>query len=163
MVILIFFFQIANIDKSERRENILSVLTNNRNRFKCGREIKKRTTIWGLRVRLPPPAPCATLPASGQIIEEELREMWQGNKRLQFLPVDNNAIQKKIKVHSQMKSLMMGIAYIQNSTHSESDSPCPSPEIICEEPSSDQNRIKEIQKHEYLGAGKFYPLYMIFK
>lgn len=139
----------------------MSVLTNNRNRFKCGREIKKRTTIWGLRVRLPPPAPCATLPANGQIFEDELREMWQGNRRLQFLPVDNNAIQTKNIVDSQMKNLMMGVVYIQNSTHSESDSPCPSPEMICEEPSSAQNPIKKIQKHEYLGAGKMYFLHLI--
>lgn len=142
------------MEKSERRENILSVLTNNRNRFKCGREIKKRTTIWGLRVRLPPPAPCANLPPSGRIIEEELREMWQGNRRLQFLPVENNTEQVKVIVDTQMKSLMMGAAYLQISTHSESDSPCPSPEIICEEPPLEQNPIKKTQKHEYLGAGK---------
>ncbi|KAJ8917154.1 hypothetical protein NQ315_012646 [Exocentrus adspersus] len=142
--------KIANVSKSERRENILSVLTNNRNRFKCGREIKKRTTIWGLRVRLPPPAPCVTLPASGMVTEGELREMWQGNRRLQFLPLDKTTSTKRIiPTDAHMKSLMMGVAYQQNSTHSETDSPCPSPEIGREEPVVESI----VQKNEFLGAG----------
>lgn len=88
---IVFFFQIFNVSTFERRENILSVLTNNRNRFKCGREIKKKTTIWGLRVRLPPPAHCISLPNMGPISEEELRERWQGNRRLQFLPLSDGS------------------------------------------------------------------------
>ncbi|XP_041974166.1 metal-response element-binding transcription factor 2 isoform X2 [Aricia agestis] len=42
---------------NERRERILTALTSSRKRFKCGREMKKRATIWGLRLRRPPPAP----------------------------------------------------------------------------------------------------------
>lgn len=61
-------------------------MTNNRNRFKCGREIKKRTTIWGLRVRLPPPCPIVNLPATGVIDDSVLRRCWGANKRLQYLP-----------------------------------------------------------------------------
>lgn len=141
--------------KSERRENILSVLTNNRNRFKCGREIKKRTTIWGLRVRLPPPAPCVTLPSNGQIMEDELREMWQGNRRLQFLPMDDNAPHKRIEVDAHMRNLMMGVAYQQNSMHSDNDSPCPSPEMR-EESISEKNTAKIVHKNDYLGAGKLF-------
>ncbi|CAH2068460.1 unnamed protein product, partial [Iphiclides podalirius] len=41
----------------ERREKILTALTSSRKRFKCGREMKKRATIWGLRLRRPPPPP----------------------------------------------------------------------------------------------------------
>lgn len=78
LISLFLFLQIFNVTKQERRDNILSVLTNNRNRFKCGREIKKRTTIWGLRVRLPPPAPCVTLPSDGTVTEDVIRERWQG-------------------------------------------------------------------------------------
>ena len=70
----------------ERKESILSVLSNNRNRFKCGREIKKRTTIWGLRVRNPPPAPTFTLTAARPITDAVLKELWGANKRLKFLP-----------------------------------------------------------------------------
>lgn len=42
---------------NERREKILTALTSSRKRFKCGREMKKRATIWGLRLRRPPPPP----------------------------------------------------------------------------------------------------------
>lgn len=68
------------------------MLTNNRNRFKCGREIKKRTTIWGLRVRLPPPCPVVNLPASGEIDDSVLRRCWGANKRLQYLPPQTGLI-----------------------------------------------------------------------
>lgn len=83
-----FVLQIFNVPETEKRENILSVLTNHRNRFKCGREIKKKTTIWGLRIRLPPPAYCISLPNSGPISEEKLRKCWQDNRRLKFLPAE---------------------------------------------------------------------------
>jgi hypothetical protein len=55
-------------------------------RFKCGREIKKRTTIWGLRVRLPPHAPSFSLPSVRPVSDALLKELWFGNKRLKFLP-----------------------------------------------------------------------------
>lgn len=129
--------QISSVSKSERRENILSVLTNNRNRFKCGREIKKRTTIWGLRVPLPPPAPCVSLPPVGPISESELRERWQGNRRLQFLPEPDTkygATSKMlVPLDSHMLTVMMGTAYLENSAQSETESPCPSPEVEQEE------------------------------
>lgn len=71
----------------ERRETILTILTSHKNRFKCGREIKKRTTIWGLRVRLPPPCPIINLPSSGFIDEDSLKHSWtEVNKKLQHLP-----------------------------------------------------------------------------
>ncbi|RZC33046.1 Mtf2 C domain containing protein [Asbolus verrucosus] len=137
--------QIASVNKTERRDNILSVLTNNRNRFKCGREIKKRTTIWGLRVRLPPPAPTVTLTFAGRVSDEELREMWQGNRRLQFLsPPEGGVI---VPSDNHMRGLMMGVAYQQNGNPSETDSPCPSPEVEREEPIKDTLKL-------YVGAAK---------
>ncbi|XP_022906508.1 polycomb protein Pcl [Onthophagus taurus] len=124
--------KIFNVSKCERRENILSVLTNNRNRFKCGREIKKRTTIWGLRIRLPPPAPCVTLPLNGPIVEDDLRERWQGNRRLQFLPTQQiqSTAQRIVPTDNQMLNVMKGLAYQQdgNGIQSETESPCPSPD-----------------------------------
>ena len=81
-----YSFQIRDVSTQVRRESILAILTNNRNRFKCGREIKKRTTIWGLRVRLPPPCPIVHLPAAGIIDDSVLRRCWGANKRLQYLP-----------------------------------------------------------------------------
>ncbi|KAG5322568.1 MTF2 factor, partial [Pseudoatta argentina] len=75
-----------------RRQSILTALTTNRNRFKCGKEIKKRTTIWGLRVRLPPPSPFISLPISGEIDDSVLRRCWAGNKRLQYLPPSTDPV-----------------------------------------------------------------------
>lgn len=79
--------------------------------------------------------------------------MWQGNRRLQFLQLDKSIpIKRVIPTDSHMKNLMMGVAYQQNSTHSETDSPCPSPEIGHEEPVVETN-LKIVQKNEFLGAG----------
>ncbi|XP_012253942.1 metal-response element-binding transcription factor 2 isoform X1 [Athalia rosae] len=83
--------RIRDVSAQVRRDSILAILTNNRNRFKCGREIKKRTTIWGLRVRLPPPCPVVNLPATGNIDDSVLRRCWGANKRLQYLPPPTNA------------------------------------------------------------------------
>ncbi|KAJ8734688.1 hypothetical protein PYW08_013938 [Mythimna loreyi] len=72
----------------ERREKILTALTSSRKRFKCGREMKKRATIWGLRLRRPPPPPLQ-LSALEQIRKGEplsdklVREY---APRLRFLP-----------------------------------------------------------------------------
>nr|CAH7722633.1 unnamed protein product [Callosobruchus chinensis] len=160
--------KIANVTKSERRENILSVLTNNRNRFKCGREIKKRTTIWGLRVRLPPPAPCATLPPTGPVTEEELRELWQGNRRLQFLPMVASAsvgTKRIVQSDARMKALMCGAAYQQNNggDRSDSESECGVGGDTAREDDSEAelardspptiDKLPPLQKSEYLGAG----------
>lgn len=73
---------------NERRERILTALTSSRKRFKCGREMKKRATIWGLRLRRPP-APPVQLAALGQVksgeplTDEIVREY---APRLRFLP-----------------------------------------------------------------------------
>ncbi|CAG9772892.1 unnamed protein product [Ceutorhynchus assimilis] len=152
--------KMANVTNSERREHILSMLTNNRNRFKCGREIKKRTTIWGLRVRLPPPAPDGDLPPPHRrITEAELKEFWQGNRRLQFLcPLSCPNGRKIVQSDTVMRNLMLGVAYQQASNHSETESPCSSPEIEKEErvvplpPSLATTKLPN-NKDQYLGAG----------
>ncbi|XP_018355309.1 PREDICTED: metal-response element-binding transcription factor 2 isoform X2 [Trachymyrmex septentrionalis] len=84
--------RIKNVSLDVRRQSILTALTTNRNRFKCGKEIKKRTTIWGLRVRLPPPSPFISLPISGEIDDSVLRRCWAGNKRLQYLPPSTDPV-----------------------------------------------------------------------
>ncbi|XP_019762373.2 PHD finger protein 19 isoform X1 [Dendroctonus ponderosae] len=151
--------KMANVTKLERRENILSVLTNNRNRFKCGREIKKRTTIWGLRVRLPPPVPCIVLPQpQRKITDVELKELWQGNRRLQFLaPPTYSNNRKIVSSDSAMRNIMLGVAYQQSTNHSENESPCPSPDMEKEDriipPPLFSIAKPSHNKDQYLGAG----------
>ncbi|XP_015108629.1 metal-response element-binding transcription factor 2 isoform X1 [Diachasma alloeum] len=96
---------ILQANAATRRESILQILCNNRNRFKCGREIKKRTTIWGLRVRLPPPCPVVNLPSTGLVDDSVLRRCWGGNKRLQYLlpPESSITIPESTKPPSPIK------------------------------------------------------------
>ncbi|XP_026764151.1 uncharacterized protein LOC113522608 isoform X1 [Galleria mellonella] len=73
---------------NERREKILTALTSSRKRFKCGREMKKRATIWGLRLRRPPPQPMQLSALEqvkkGEPLTDELVKEYA--PRLRFLP-----------------------------------------------------------------------------
>ncbi|KMQ95500.1 metal-response element-binding transcription factor 2 [Lasius niger] len=136
--------RIRDVSIEIRRESILSILTNNRNRFKCGREIKKRTTIWGLRVRLPPPCPVVNLPASGKIDDSVLRRCWLGvNKRLQYLPQQigpvslpestkqlialRQDVAENVEIPVNPSDLVMRGTIYQNSEAEQSSCPSPSP------------------------------------
>ncbi|OWR53103.1 uncharacterized protein LOC116766762 isoform X2 [Danaus plexippus] len=132
---------------NERRERILTALTSSRKRFKCGREMKKRATIWGLRLRRPPPPPLQ-LAALEQVkkgeplTDEIVREY---GPRLRFLsrapspPIDDssqpsssNNEKSSYKNHSQRMivpvdghwlNLMMGKRFHENlNSNSENDS-----------------------------------------
>lgn len=70
---------------ADMREQIMYALLNNKNRFKCGREVKKKVTIWGLREKNPPPAPCIALSFSGVVTDSVVDEACKGNKKVQLL------------------------------------------------------------------------------
>ncbi|XP_045125199.1 metal-response element-binding transcription factor 2-like isoform X3 [Portunus trituberculatus] len=72
---------LQKVGVSERKHEVLRVLEGNRPRFKCGREIKKKTSIWGLRVRVPPPVPAITLPYVGPITEDSIKHITLRNKK----------------------------------------------------------------------------------
>ncbi|XP_076030555.1 polycomb protein Pcl isoform X2 [Oratosquilla oratoria] len=72
---------LQNLQVHERMHEVLRVLEANRPRFKSGREIKKKTSIWGLRVRIPPPVPSITLPISGVINENSIKHIILRNKK----------------------------------------------------------------------------------
>lgn len=79
--------KIANCTTSERRSITLAVLTTNRNRFKLkiNSTAQHNSNIWGLRVRLPPPASVFTLPPKLRIGERVLKQYLSENKRVQLL------------------------------------------------------------------------------
>ncbi|XP_070150534.1 metal-response element-binding transcription factor 2 [Polyergus mexicanus] len=152
--------RIRDVSIEIRRESILSILTNNRTRFKCGREIKKRTTIWGLRVRLPPPCPIVNLPASGEIDDSVLRRCWLGvNKRLQYLPPQigpvslpestkqlialRQSVAENVEIPVNPSDLVMRGTIYQNSEAEQSSCPSPSP------PSQSTQSLRE----RYSGGG----------
>uniref|UniRef100_A0A0A9XA67 Metal-response element-binding transcription factor 2 n=4 Tax=Lygus hesperus TaxID=30085 RepID=A0A0A9XA67_LYGHE len=70
----------------DRRDHVLSMLNANRNRFRYSREMKKRTTMWGLKHRVPPPTPVFSLPPNKPLSDQVLLDAWHNNARLQFLP-----------------------------------------------------------------------------
>ncbi|OXU21540.1 hypothetical protein TSAR_004090 [Trichomalopsis sarcophagae] len=149
--------RIRDVTTQVRRESILAILTNNRNRFKCGREIKKRTTIWGLRVRLPPPCPVVNLPETGVIDDSVLRRCWGANKRLQFLSPTAGPLslpESTKQLHALKQSLaesleipvnpsdvvMRGTIY-QNSEVDQSSGPSPT------------NQLSQTLRERYSGGG----------
>lgn len=73
---------------------------------------------------------------------------WQGNRRLQFLPYPDQGKGKMVVAPStQMLNVMMGTAYLEHSAHSETESPCPSPETDREdmELSSSTKRLQYVK------------------
>ncbi|KAG8034512.1 hypothetical protein G9C98_007588 [Cotesia typhae] len=151
--------RIRDISAHMRREAILSILANNRTRFKCGREIKKRTTIWGLRVRLPPPCPVVNLPVTGIIDDSVLRRCWGANRRLQYLPppgpvifadspstintTNQEATASVTETVSPSDIVTMGTV-LSKATDADQDT-CPTP--------STQNQSTESLRERYSGGG----------
>ncbi|XP_058809013.1 PHD finger protein 19 isoform X2 [Phymastichus coffea] len=157
--------RIRDVTAQVRKESILAILTNNRNRFKCGREIKKRTTIWGLRVRLPPPCPVVNLPSTGVIDDSVLRRCWGASKRLQFLSPTTEPValpESTKQLHTLKQSLaesveiavnpsdvvMRGTIY-QNSEVDQSSSSSPTNQITQTLRESDNEKLTR----RYSGGG----------
>ncbi|KAL5012351.1 hypothetical protein ScPMuIL_010902 [Solemya velum] len=77
-------FNVSN----NRRQVILDSLHNHKSRFCWGREIRKRNTLWGLRLRVPPAAPTIQLPVEGQITDEVMNSLqMKGGKTKTFVPI----------------------------------------------------------------------------
>ncbi|XP_033095442.1 metal-response element-binding transcription factor 2-like [Anneissia japonica] len=87
--------QAQNLHPSSRLERprcILEALSSSKNKFRCGKEVKKKKTIWGLRIRTPPIQPQVVLPAIGQITEEVMNDLqMKGRKVVTFVPVQSNS------------------------------------------------------------------------
>ncbi|XP_070531782.1 metal-response element-binding transcription factor 2-like [Ptychodera flava] len=78
--------------RSERQENFLTALQTSKSRFTCGKELKKRKTIWGLRIRTAPTPPSIVLPTTGQITDEFMNELkMKGRRTVTFVPAQSPA------------------------------------------------------------------------
>lgn len=96
--------KIYDVQLEERRKIILNVLLKNSKRFKCGREVKKRATLWALRLRIPPQSPTVhSLPdISHSLAEKDLLESWSRLKpEVKFLPCTNGPAPQPIKTDLQ--------------------------------------------------------------
>ncbi|XP_067660727.1 metal-response element-binding transcription factor 2-like isoform X1 [Haliotis asinina] len=73
----------------EVEAEVLQSLQTHKSRFCWGREIKKKITLWGLRVRVPPPAPTVILPTDGHISDEVMSTLqMKGRKTKTFVPIE---------------------------------------------------------------------------
>ncbi|XP_022107936.1 metal-response element-binding transcription factor 2-like [Acanthaster planci] len=78
--------------RSEKQERFLDALHSSKARFACGKEVKKKQNIWGLRIRKPPIPPTIILPAIGQITDEVMNDLkMTGRKVMTFIPVESNS------------------------------------------------------------------------
>ncbi|XP_023216554.1 metal-response element-binding transcription factor 2-like isoform X2 [Centruroides sculpturatus] len=86
--------KLFGVREDTKKDNILLSLRTNRNRFICGREIKKKGNLWGLRSRVPPPVPTITIPAIGPVNDEVMEELKRSkqHKTKMFIPVNNTPI-----------------------------------------------------------------------
>ena len=64
--------QLQNVCVSDRRHQVLKDLADHHPRFKCGREYRKRSSLWALRSRVPPPVPIIKLPQNEALTEASI-------------------------------------------------------------------------------------------
>nr|XP_054769959.1 metal-response element-binding transcription factor 2-like isoform X2 [Lytechinus pictus] len=81
---------LSETTRSEKQERMLNALQSSKMRFVCGKEVKKKKNLWGLRVRTPPVSPTIVLPAIGQITDDVMNDMkMTGKKVVTFQPVQS--------------------------------------------------------------------------
>ncbi|XP_021362370.1 metal-response element-binding transcription factor 2-like isoform X2 [Mizuhopecten yessoensis] len=84
--------QIAETTEEERQKKLYDILRGHKTRFTFSREVKKKHTYWGLRMRAPPPGPTIILPVDGQINEEVMNSLQaKGHKTKCFVPIQCNS------------------------------------------------------------------------
>ncbi|KAM3605105.1 uncharacterized protein V6R79_020848 [Siganus canaliculatus] len=82
--------ELAETPRSERYENILEALNNNRNMFMSGKEVKKKKHLFGLRIRFPPAPPNADEPPSSVMERASHKFTIKGCKPSKALNVRRN-------------------------------------------------------------------------
>ncbi|KAL8598205.1 hypothetical protein ACOMHN_043276 [Nucella lapillus] len=77
-----------SVDSPEIRNKVEAALSGHRSKFMSGREVKKKYTLWGLILRVPPNAPCVVVPLSGPINSQVLSNpSIKGRKTKHVLPI----------------------------------------------------------------------------
>ncbi|XP_060084222.1 metal-response element-binding transcription factor 2-like [Ylistrum balloti] len=87
--------KMAETPEEERRKKLYDVLKGHKTRFTSNREVRKKHTVWGLKMRAPPPGPTIILPVDGQINEEVMNSLQaKGHKTKCFIPIQCSLSQK---------------------------------------------------------------------
>lgn len=78
--------QIHSTSVPNIKTKIFSILQSEKQRFKWGKEVKKKTTLYALRSNVPPTIPPFNIPISGQITDVTIRQICESNRRVKFIP-----------------------------------------------------------------------------
>ncbi|KAL3870491.1 hypothetical protein ACJMK2_038546 [Sinanodonta woodiana] len=80
---------LETLNDMAKEVQMLGALTANKSRFSCGKECRKRITLWGLRVRVPPPRTHITLPIQGPVDDEIMKTLKvKGRRSKIFVPIE---------------------------------------------------------------------------
>lgn len=112
------------VGKDNVEDHVLKALKND-NRFRNGKEIKKRSTTWALRESGPPDAPFVILPNDGKTITESyIKHIWADTKLpLTFLVGGGTEVATMdCNAQSGIRNRMRGQHFTQKSTLSDHDS-----------------------------------------
>ncbi|KAL4218580.1 PHD finger protein 19 [Mactra antiquata] len=78
-----------DLTEEERLSEMQKALDTNETRFVKGSEYRKRSTLYGLRVRVPPPRIHITLPFSGEVTDQQMNKLKiKGRRSKVFMPVE---------------------------------------------------------------------------
>ncbi|XP_072015943.1 metal-response element-binding transcription factor 2-like isoform X2 [Amphiura filiformis] len=84
--------ELGGTTRLDKQEHMLTALNSTKMKFVCGREVKKKIALWGLRVRNSPVPPTVVLPAVGQITDEIMEDLqMKGRKVVTFVPVPSTS------------------------------------------------------------------------
>ncbi|KFM69988.1 PHD finger protein 19, partial [Stegodyphus mimosarum] len=74
---------------------MLQILQNSKSRFTSGKEVKRKTLLWGLRSRVPPPMPVISIPESGAITNDVLDSFNASYRKSKHITKSNSTILAK--------------------------------------------------------------------
>ncbi|CAL1280018.1 unnamed protein product [Larinioides sclopetarius] len=81
---------LSRLSTEEKRKKLLEHLQNSKSRFTSGKEVKRKTAVWGLRSRVPPPVPTVSLPESGVITNDILDSFNASSRKSKPVIKSNN-------------------------------------------------------------------------
>ncbi|CAB3375870.1 Hypothetical predicted protein [Cloeon dipterum] len=146
------------VSVKERKDKIFRILQSEKQRFKWGKEVKKKTTLYALRQKVPPAVPPFNVPITGKIDDTVLRQVSESNRRVKFIFPKGNAA----KYNSQIGGLTFpaAMAYqnknCEESVTSKSDA-TDGKLSVSSEASLDDSESSEVEEESEGGSVKCRP------
>ncbi|GFY39088.1 metal-response element-binding transcription factor 2 [Trichonephila inaurata madagascariensis] len=130
---------LSRMPSEEKRKKMLEHLQNSKSRFTSGKEMKRKTAVWGLRSRVPPTVPVVTLPESG-VITNDVLDSFNASSRKRIL-IKSNSI-KEIRNTSVPVKRPRKLSMRDSETVSDISSRSVSKSEKCVQPSSQEEKSK---------------------